>query len=293
MDSTWKLFSLLSVNLLWGIYLPCVNTNSDYSNLVYKNCTSQQKFTGLSHESHSQALSILFQELLPQSSQSRFSKATAGGDNNAVSGLFQCRGDLTNRDCYECVNTLPEILSKNLCTNKDVAARIQLNGCYFHYETDEFIEETFKKHELLHKICGEKGADIGFEELRDEAFAAMESGVIDGHGFYSGDYGSVHVLAQCEGDLGGCDCGECVISAAQIAQEECIGSISGQIYLDRCSICYSYYPYGVPGNKYHHKGGGGNNTGKSVAIVLGGAAALFFGLVFLMIIKSFGKKDDI
>ncbi|KAL5770541.1 hypothetical protein ACOSP7_014695 [Xanthoceras sorbifolium] len=298
MDSTWKLFSLLSQTLillvLLGIFLPCVKTNSDYTTLVYKNCTSQNIFTG-SIQSHSIGLASLFQELLPQSSQSRFFKATAGSDKNAVSGLFQCRGDLTNPDCYDCVSTLPEI-SKNMCLNA-VAARIQLNGCYFHYETDEFIEEApLKKHDqLLHKICGDhqKEAAYGFEELRDEAFAAMESNIIDGHGFYSEDYGPVHVMAQCEGDLGGCDCSECVSSAAQIAQEECIGSISGQIYLDRCSISYSYYPYGVPpDNKYHNKGRG-NHTAKSVAIVLGGAAALCVGLIFLKLIKSFGKKDDI
>lgn len=259
MNSTWILFSLLPktliLSVLLGISLPHVNTNNvpDYTTLVYKHCTTQQSLSGSTdrNESHSQALLSLFQALLPQSSNSRYYKTTAGVENYFVSGLFQCRGDLTAVACYDCVNNLPQV-SKNFC-NTAVAGRIQLNGCYFHYEIDEFTEDGLNEHGLLHKICGQKGAEIGFEEVRDEAFAVMENGVIDGHGFYSGEYGSVHVLAQCEGGLGGCDCGECVRRAALIAQEECIGSISGQIYMDRCYVSYSYYGYGIPSKKYHGK----------------------------------------
>lgn len=246
MNSTLKIFFLLS-EILSGIF-PHLATASEYNTLVYKNC-SNQTITG-STDSHSKTLSSLFHELLPHSSESQFFKATAGDVNHGVSGLFQCRGDLSSNDCYDCVNSLPE-LSNSLC-NQAAAGRIQLHGCYFHYEADEFNIHETSKYEYMQKICGQKAAGIGFEEVRDEAFAAMEIGVTEGNGFYSGGYESVHTMAQCEGDLEGCDCGECVSIAAQIARQECIDSISGQIYMDRCYISYSYYPHGVPDNS--HKG---------------------------------------
>jgi hypothetical protein len=56
----------------------------------------------------------------------------------------------------------------------------------------------------------------------------------------------VYMLAQCEGDLGDSDCGDCVKSVVQRAQVECGSSISGQVYLHKCFISYNYYPNGVP-----------------------------------------------
>lgn len=91
-----------------------------------------------------------------------------------------------------------------------------------------------------------------FEEMRDGGFAAMESGMwkmMSKDGFYSVDYQLVRVMAQCQGDLlrHVCDCGECVSSALEIVSEECGGSVSGQVYLDKCFAGYTYYPYGIPG----------------------------------------------
>ena len=58
-------------------------------------------------------------------------------------------------------------------------------------------------------------------------------------------------MAQCEGDLSTGDCGQCVTQAVQHVEVECGGAPSGQVYLDKCYISYSYYPHGVP----HGRGG--------------------------------------
>jgi len=102
--------------------------------------------------------------------------------------------------------------------------------------------------QILYKTCGgTNAAGRGFEERRDTAFSVMENGVVSGHGFYATSYQSLYVMGQCEGDVGDSDCGECVKSAVQRAQVECGSSISGQVYLHKCFISYSYYPNGVPG----------------------------------------------
>lgn len=251
MDSALKFFPLFSCLLL---FLPVAKTSSHHSGLVFSKCANQTH--SASTESHSQILSSLFHELSLQSSSSKFFKATAGDDTIGVSGFFQCRGDLGGNECYDCVNSLPQVLN-NTC-KQAVAARVQLNGCYFHYETDGFElyggDDMALKHELLHGTCSEKKAvDGGFVEVRDAAFVAMESEGMSINGFYEADYEYVQVMAQCEGDLWGCDCSECVGIAVEIAREDCGSSVSGKVYLDNCFLSYGYNSHGKPGNLYPGK----------------------------------------
>lgn len=221
---------------------PLSKSAPDYTNIVYKGCAKQvlSDPTGV----YSQALSSLFGTLIAQSSKAKFFKTTSGSGQTTITGLFQCRGDLSNVDCYNCVSRLPILIDK-LC-GKPIAARMQLYGCYMLYEVAGFSQ--ISGMEMLYKSCsGTNVGGAGFEERRDTALSSLENGMSSsGGGFYTTSYESVYVLGQCEGDVGASDCGECVKNAVQRAQVECGSSISGQIYLHKCFISYSYYPNGVP-----------------------------------------------
>lgn len=137
-----------------------------------------------------------------------------------------------------------------------MAARVQLHGCYMHYKLDGVDSDYSGKQRLLHKTCGDDtggfvngGSGGGFEEMRKAAFGALESGVVSGDGFCKTRYELMEVMAQCEGGLGGCECGECVSSAVEIAEGECGGSVSGEIYLAECFLSFAYHPEeSHPGN---------------------------------------------
>ncbi|KAM3356666.1 plasmodesmata-located protein 2 isoform X1 [Capsicum galapagoense] len=265
--------------------------------LVYKGCAKQ----ALSDPSgvYSQALSTLFGSLVSQSSKSKFYKTTTGTGQSTVTGLFQCRGDLSNVECYNCVNGLPILIDK-LC-GTPVAARIQLLGCYMLYEVSGFPQ--ISGMEMLYKTCSGKNAPgSGFEEKRDTAFSSLENGMVSSgsNGFYTANYESVFVLGQCEGDVGSGDCGECVKSAVQKAQVECGSSISGQIFLHKCFVSFNYYPNGAPkrpssSSSYWSPSpseGTGQNTGKTVAIILGGAAVVGFLVICMLFARNQMKKHD-
>ncbi|KAM3249344.1 plasmodesmata-located protein 2 isoform X1 [Capsicum annuum] len=265
--------------------------------LVYKGCAKQ----ALSDPSgvYSQALSTLFGSLVSQSSKSKFYKTTTGTGQSTVTGLFQCRGDLSNVECYNCVNGLPILIDK-LC-GTPVAARIQLLGCYMLYEVSGFPQ--ISGMEMLYKTCSGKNAPgSGFEEKRDTAFSSLENGMVSSgsNGFYTANYESVFVLGQCEGDVGSGDCGECVKSAVQKAQVECGSSISGQIFLHKCFVSFNYYPNGAPkrpssSSSYWSPSpseGTGQNTGKTVAIILGGAAGVGFLVICMLFARNQMKKHD-
>ena len=108
---------------------------------------------------------------------------------------------------------------------------------------------------MLYKTCGSGGGGGDFEVNRDTAFSQLQSGVAGGQGFYTTSYGSIYTMAQCEGDLSNGDCTDCVAQAVQKSEVECGGATSGQIYLDKCYISYSYYANGVTSAG---SGGGGN-----------------------------------
>ncbi|KAG8480998.1 hypothetical protein CXB51_025638 [Gossypium anomalum] len=255
----------------------------DYTTLVYKGC-AKQSFTDPAGI-YSQALSALFQTLLSQSMKVKFYKTTTGTGQTTITGVISVTL------CQQAPNFSRQTLWQNL------AARIQLYGCYMLYEVAGFAQ--ISGMEMLFKTCGATNvAGTGFEERRDTAFSVLESGMVSNHGFYTTNYQSVYLLGQCEGDVGDSDCGECVKSAVQRAQVECGSSISGQIYLHKCFISYNYYPNGVPrrssSSSYPHSSssssGTGQNTGKTVAIILGGAASVGFLVILLMFARGVMKK---
>ncbi|CAN8315886.1 unnamed protein product [Cochlearia groenlandica] len=271
--------------------------SQDYTNLIYKGCARQQFSdpSGL----YSQSLSALYGSLVSQSTKTRFYKTTTGTTSQtSITGLFQCRGDLSNNDCYNCVSRLP-VLSGKLC-GKTIAARVQLSGCYLLYEVSGFAQ--ISGMEMLFKTCGKKNiAGTGFEERRDSAFGVMQNGVVSNHGFYATTYQSLYVLGQCEGDLGDSDCSGCIKNAVEKSQVECGGSSSGQIYLHKCFVAYGYYPSGrVPtgsssgSSSSSDSGSSSGRTGKTVAIIVGGTAGVGFLVICLLFVKNLMKKkyDD-
>ncbi|GAB2294328.1 Plasmodesmata-located protein 2 [Dionaea muscipula] len=322
----FSLFLLLVIFSSFFVLTPAAKSGQEYTNLVYKGCSNQ----GFSDPTGvlTQALSALFGSLIQQSSKSNFFKtsssgagagagAGAGQGQTTISGLYQCRGDLSGGDCYNCVKKLPQLVDQ-LC-GKVMAARVQLNGCYILYEFSGFPEVSGV--EILYKSCSPTNvAGTGFEMRRDTAFTVLENGFAssgngngNGNGFYTTSYESVYVLGQCEGDLGSADCGECVKTAVQRAQVECGSSLSGQLFLNKCFITYSYYPNGVPtqsqsqssssssssssdgyaaSSSSSSSSGSGQSTGKTVAIILGGTAGAGFLIICALFVRGLTKKHD-
>ncbi|KAJ9565001.1 hypothetical protein OSB04_000967 [Centaurea solstitialis] len=270
------------------------------TDFIYKGCANQK----FQDPIQSQNLKSLYTTLISQSSTSNFYKTATGG----ITGLYQCRGDLSAANCHACVEKTPQTVER-VCSGGDaIAARVQLDGCYLRYEVAGFPAAS--STDLLFKQCGSNRASgSGFDERLEAALSQIEKGVGgDGKGYYAGEYQSVYVMGQCEGDLGNGECVNCVKTAAEKGRSECGSSISGHVFLQQCYISYTYYPNGVPGSGTGGGGGGGggiatgatetggsgggrrHDTQKLVAIVIGGLAGLFLGIAFLMVLRSAFKK---
>ncbi|XP_076905880.1 plasmodesmata-located protein 3-like [Bidens hawaiensis] len=288
--------------LLLILHLTTTTTTTDLTTLIYKGCANQNFQDPLA----SQNLKTLYTTLVSQSTTTTFFKTTAGdNDSTTITGLCQCRGDLSNEDCNTCVKTLPDTI-QNVCKHDVIAARAQLVGCYMRYEVVGFPQAP--PTELLYKQCSSHDAGgSGFDGRLEAALSLVPKGVGNGsRGYYAGVYQMVYVLGQCEGDLEGGECVNCVKSAAEIGRSECRSSVSGHVFLQQCYVSYTYYPDGVPGAgddggavggaetgaaEIEDDGGGGrDNTQKTVAIVFGGLAALGMVVAFLLVLKSAFKN---
>ncbi|KAM3316410.1 hypothetical protein ACQJBY_034489 [Aegilops geniculata] len=282
------LLAAAAVLLLVLLLAPRPASCADLYAVVYKGCANQT-FAGGAPPPTVAALSSA---LAAQSASAKFyktSSASASSASASVFGLFQCRGDLSGPDCSSCVARAMSSW-RDLCGGA-VAARVQLNGCLALYEISGFPQVSGVQ--MLFKTCGSGGgaAAQDLETRRGTAFSQLEGGAgSSAGGFFATSFQQVYALAQCEGDLSNVDCSNCVTQAVQRVQVECGGAPSGQVYLDKCYITYSYYPHGVP-----HGGGGGlggQQTAKTVAIVLGGALALGFLVICLLFARSLVKKKD-
>ncbi|XP_074558798.1 plasmodesmata-located protein 3-like [Curcuma longa] len=286
------------VLLILEVILLCLSplaSAGDLYNLVYKGCANQSLSGG--GAAYGQTLAAMSTSLTTQAASSKFYKTTASSSYGGQSlfGLFQCRGDLSNSDCSACVARLLPMWP-SLC-GASAAARVQLAGCYALYQVSGFPQ--ISGTQLLYKTCGSGSGGGDFEVKRDTAFSQLQSGVAGGKGFFATSYGSVYAIAQCEGDLSSGDCSDCVAQAVQKSEVECGGASSGQVYLDKCYISYSYYANGVTtagggggGSGSGGGGGGGGQTGKTVAIVVGAAAGVGFLIICLLFARSVVKRDE-
>jgi hypothetical protein len=236
------------------LHAPLPATSADLYALIYKGCANQSFPGGVAPPS----VAALSTTLSAQSASAKFyktsSSSSAASSSTSVFGLFQCRGDLSASDCAACVSRAMSSWP-GVC-GASVAARVQLAGCLALYEVSGFPQVSGVQ--MLFKTCGTGSGGGGgdFEMRRDTAFSALEGGVATSSGgFVATSYQAVYAMAQCEGDLSTGDCSQCVTQAVQHVEVECGGAPSGQVYLDKCYISYSYYPHGVP-----HGGGTGGQS---------------------------------
>ncbi|PAN51661.1 hypothetical protein PAHAL_9G610800 [Panicum hallii] len=267
------------------LHAPLLVSCADLDALIYKGCANQS-FPGGALPPTVAALSSALSAQAGSAKFYKTSSPSSAGSSTSVFGLFQCRGDLSGSDCASCVSRAMSSW-RDVC-GASVAARVQLAGCLALYEVSGFPQVSGVQ--MLFKTCGTgSGGGGDFEVRRDTAFAALEGGVATSSGgFVATSYQAVYAMAQCEGDLSTGDCGQCVTQAVQHVEVECGGAPSGQVYLDKCYISYSYYPHGVP----HGGGMGGQQTAKTVAIVLGGAVGVGFLVICLLFARSLVKKKE-
>ncbi|CAH9051108.1 unnamed protein product [Cuscuta epithymum] len=294
----FQMHSFLFIVLLTSLPVLCLC--SKYRDLVFRGCGNQKlqdQQPGASSSSSRETLKTLFETLISQSATMTFSKATVPTATTPLSGLFQCRGDLSHSDCQSCVEEALEV-SKKKCGYSTVS-RIQLVGCYLSYNASGFDQADTQ---FLFKKCGEetsgstaKGFGFG-DSVGIEALEAMAEKVVNG--FYEGEYGNgsaVKVLVQCEQDLRVDECKVCLNAAIQSLRSSCGAASSyAQLYLQKCFISYTLKKEDSFSPTSHDDWGGVNlhMSNKKVAIFLGGSMAVVLVICLVIVLTRSCRESD-
>ncbi|KAL8241811.1 hypothetical protein R6Q59_012113 [Mikania micrantha] len=218
---SFLMFSLM----LWLSSVSTANSN------IYVRC-SQLNFTLTTpYESN---VNSLFTSLVDSASIYNFNKFEISPQNDAVFGLFQCRGDLNSLNCKDCmiISAISEL--KTACP-MSTGGDIQLEGCYVKYDNMPFFGVQEKT-----EVCRRCGPSIGYNSnvlnRIDDALIYLVGGTEQ---YYrEGDFGSIEGVAQCVQDLSLSDCQDCLSEACGRLRTECEMSTWGDMYLGKCYIRY-------------------------------------------------------
>ncbi|XP_077234524.1 plasmodesmata-located protein 7 [Tasmannia lanceolata] len=255
--------------------LPTLISPSSFDSFVYGGCT-QLKFSP--NSPFQTNLNSLLTSLVNSATISSYNNLTVTGSDptSSVSGLFQCRGDLSPSDCAECVRNSVSQLGI-LCLDS-AGGTLQLQGCLVKYDNNTFLGVE-DKTQVMKKCDPNSGYGSDLLSRRDEVLAGLGSG---SGLFRVGESAYVHGMAQCVGDLSSGECSDCLSDAIEKLRDQCGTAVSGEVYLGKCYARYS-------SGEVYNKGSGSDSedeTGKTLAILIGLLAGVALIIVFLSFIRK-------
>ena len=178
-----------------------------------------------------------------------FNTSIARPPNDAVYGLFQCRGDVTNTTCRNCVTSATKNSAEQFCPLSQGAV-VWYDECIFRYSSHSFFSVISYRPGLL----AHNDADIGIDTARfnqlvmstlrhtaasassvDELFAKQ-------HTYFTSDI-TLYTLAQCTRDLSYLDCQQCLAQSIDYVPNCCANKRGARVLFPSCFVRYEIYNF--------------------------------------------------
>ncbi|KAK2644371.1 hypothetical protein Ddye_019566 [Dipteronia dyeriana] len=208
---------------------------------LYHSC-SDKNFTR--NSTYQTNLNLLLSSLPSNANRSDgFSNSTAGQDPNRVYGLFQCRGDVTNTTCQDCVNFASTDATQR-CPNQK-GNIIWYDECLLHY-SDSYIFSTATTEPgiLMANTNNVTTEPSRFRQLMlSQMNEAATQAANDRKRFLTKKGNSttsqtLYTLVQCTQDLSNTACLSCLQQAISSLPTESIG---GRTLVPSCFCRYELY----------------------------------------------------
>ncbi|KAM1766238.1 hypothetical protein TB1_005176 [Malus domestica] len=177
-----------------------------------------------------------------------FYNATVQSTNNAVYGLFLCRGDVVGTDaCQTCVTTATAEAPKRCSVEKQVV--IWYDDCLLRYSNESFFSTAAESPRLymwntenatdptrFNQVLGASMSQVAGQAAGEaDKFATNQANV-------SGLI-SVYSLGQCTQDLSEADCNRCLRGTIALLPSCCNGKLGGRVLFPSCNVRYEVYPF--------------------------------------------------
>lgn len=227
---------------------------SAIDSFIYGGCSQLKYSPGTPYESNVNSVLSSLVNSASLSNYNNFKISLPGStQSDIVYGLFQCRGDISNSDCRDCVAHSVSQLGV-VCPGSSGGA-LQLDGCFVKYDNISFLGVEDKA--VVMKKCG---PSIGYDtDLLTRRDALM--GYLTGQGEYFrvGGSGNVQGVAQCVRDLSVSECQDCLAEATGKLKNECGSAAWGDMFLGKCYARYSdrgvHSRSGKPSHHHKHRRG--------------------------------------
>lgn len=238
--------SLFSFLLIFSLLIN--PSTSAITSFVYGGCT-QLKFTpGTPYESNVDSVLTSLVNSAGTANFNTFKISLPGStQSDIVYALYQCRGDLSNVDCRDCVVHAVSQLG-SLCVDTS-GATLQLEGCLVKYDNTSFFGSE-DKTVVMKKCAPSDQYNSDSLTRRDAVMGYLTAG---GQYFRVGGSGNVQGMVQCVQDLDMSKCQDCVSEAIGRLKNECGTAPWGDMYLAKCYARYSESGYhSGSGKRFHH-----------------------------------------
>ncbi|KAK7276220.1 hypothetical protein RIF29_17356 [Crotalaria pallida] len=243
------LITIFLLSLITLFPLLSLSSSSHTNTYLYGGCTQQRYTPNSPYESN---LDSLLTSLVNSATYSSYNNFTMLGSTqqDAVYGLYQCRGNLAMPDCATCV-ARAVTRAGDLC-RETCGGAVQLDGCFVKYDNATFLGVEDKT--VVLKRCG---ASVGYNPEAMGSRDAVLAGLVGSSGpFREGGSGGVSGVAQCTGDLSSGECQDCVSEAISRLKSDCGTADYGDMFLGKCYARYStggaHDASKAHGNDHHH-----------------------------------------
>ncbi|KAL8137950.1 hypothetical protein V2J09_003951 [Rumex salicifolius] len=252
--------------------LPCHAIPELIQSFIYGGCSPPTT------NSTNTLTATLLASLQNTSSHSSFGRATVTAPNDVVlHGLFQCRGDLSSRDCSSCVAHSVALLTST-CPPAS-GGSLQLQGCYVKAPTtSSFLKSDGDHHVVVYKRFGGEWAGGGgrYEEVLN--------GLRGKGGPYRAVVGPNGAMgqAQCLEEISQRRCQSCVAAAVKVLTAETRNSRRGDVFMNSCYARYSCSNDGGYVARSAYTTAGSSDSGvKTFALIAGSLAGIVVLVIFL------------
>eukprot|EP01018_Ginkgo_biloba_P036584 Gb_17523 [translate_table: standard] len=253
-------------------------------------------------------LNKVLDDLVEKTSETGFNTSSYGRSPNVVYGLLQCRGDISQQECYNC-SQYAKINIRQSCGN-DVGGRGWFdNYCYLRYENYSFFSTLDRSGNSMRNpinVTNPNEFDYVVRSLLHNL--SVKATAPANKGFAAGSttdslFRSIYGLVQCWRDISITNCQNCLSTAIEAMLRYAAGTQGGQGLLGSCIVRYetwSFFESPIPSSPPQPPAESprtgtkrppfrpsqiiSKNRSKKLPIILGSVGGLLLALILLCLI---------
>ncbi|XP_043705477.1 cysteine-rich receptor-like protein kinase 15 [Telopea speciosissima] len=192
-------------------------------------------------------LNNTFSSLYNNTPLTLFNTTVYGEDPNRVYGLVQCRGDATQDECRNCVNTSTIEIVRRCPLGKE--GMIRYWACVLRYADWDFFGQIDNQSPKIYVFPVDNVTDVtlfnqrvaGLMHNLSIAAAGSPSKFATGQTSSVNSFSSVYGMLQCTSDLSDSNCYSCLQSIITDIPTCCNWRSGGNVYTSSCFLRYDSY----------------------------------------------------